>query len=45
MRRTIERELPSGKIGIISILHERMDMPARLMEELQKLTANLGEET
>lgn len=39
------RELPSGKIGIMSILHERMDMPTRLMEELQKLNANLGEET
>lgn len=28
------RELPSGKIGVMSILHERMDIPARLMEEL-----------
>lgn len=31
------RELASGKIGVMSILHERMDVPARLVEELGKL--------
>jgi plasmid stabilization system protein ParE len=30
------RELPEG-IGIISILHERMDLPVRLADDLQKL--------
>ncbi|MBC7148485.1 MAG: hypothetical protein H5U22_03820 [Rhizobium sp.] len=28
------REFESGKIGVMSILHERMDIPARLVEEL-----------
>lgn len=27
------RELPSGAIGVISILHENMDLPARLKED------------
>ena len=35
------RELPSGKIGVMSILHERMDVPARLVEELGKLARDL----
>ena len=35
------RELASGKIGVRSILHERMDVPARLVEELGKLARYL----
>ena len=31
------RKLPSGKIGVVSILHERMDLPARLFEDLTRL--------
>jgi toxin ParE1/3/4 len=27
------RELPSGSLGVISILHESMDLPARLKED------------
>lgn len=38
------RELPSGKIGVMSILHERMDIPARLMEELEKLVGDFSGE-
>ena len=30
------RELPSGKIGVMSILHERVDIPTRLLQELEK---------
>ena len=30
------RELPSGVIGIISILHENMDLPARLKEDVEQ---------
>lgn len=29
------------KIGVMSILHERMDVPARLVEELGKLACDL----
>ncbi|HEY0124780.1 MAG TPA: type II toxin-antitoxin system RelE/ParE family toxin [Rhizobium sp.] len=35
------RELPSGKIGVMSILHERMDMPARLREDLASIIDKL----
>jgi toxin ParE1/3/4 len=28
------RELPSSKIGVMAILHDRMDMPVRLHEDL-----------
>lgn len=28
------RELPSGKIGVMAILHDRMDIPVRLHEDL-----------
>jgi toxin ParE1/3/4 len=28
------RELPSGKIGVLAILHDRMDIPVRLHEDL-----------
>ena len=28
------RALPSGKIGVMAILHERMDIPVRLHEDL-----------
>ncbi|NRA88906.1 MAG: type II toxin-antitoxin system RelE/ParE family toxin [Rhizobiales bacterium] len=31
------REFPSGKIGIMSILHETMDIPVRLKEDLGKI--------
>jgi plasmid stabilization system protein ParE len=31
------RELPSGSIGIISILHTSMDLPARLKEDTQQI--------
>jgi toxin ParE1/3/4 len=31
------RELPSGKLGVMSILHDRMDLPARLSEDLARL--------
>ncbi|WFU10601.1 type II toxin-antitoxin system RelE/ParE family toxin [Rhizobium sp. CB3090] len=31
------RELPSGKIGVMSILHERMDLPVRLREDLTSI--------
>jgi plasmid stabilization system protein ParE len=34
------RELPSGKIGVMSILHERMDLPVRLSEDLVKLAGD-----
>lgn len=30
------RKLPSGNIGIISILHERMNLPERLFEDLPR---------
>ncbi len=30
------RELASGDIGLISVLHENMDLPARLKEECEK---------
>ncbi|NML74519.1 type II toxin-antitoxin system RelE/ParE family toxin [Rhizobium sp. S-51] len=30
------RGLPSGKLGVLSILHERMDIPTRLAEELAR---------
>lgn len=39
------RELASGKIGVMSILHERMDVPARLVEELGKLARDLTGKT
>lgn len=38
------REFDSGNIGVMSILHERMDVPARLAEELVKLPGGLGGE-
>jgi toxin ParE1/3/4 len=31
------RELQDGDLGIISILHERMDLPVRLMNDLDML--------
>ena len=31
------RELQSGKIGVMAILHERMDIPVRLHEDLSGL--------
>ncbi len=38
------REFDSGNTGVMSILHERMDVPARLAEELVKLAGGLGSE-
>lgn len=38
------REFESGKIGVMSIQHERMDIPARLAEELGKLPGTLTDE-
>lgn len=34
------RPLPSGKIGVMSILHERMDLPSRLFEDLSRLSGD-----
>jgi toxin ParE1/3/4 len=31
------RELPSGKLGIMSVLHDRMDLPVRLIRDLSAL--------
>ena len=31
------REFPSGKIGVMSILHESMNVPVRLKEDLDKI--------
>ncbi|MBB3612546.1 type II toxin-antitoxin system RelE/ParE family toxin [Rhizobium sp. BK602] len=33
------RILPSGKIGIMSLLHDRMDLPVRLAEDLSSLAS------
>jgi len=38
------RELPSGKIGIMAILHDRMDVPVRLHEDLTNISDRLREE-
>ena len=37
------RELPSGKIGVIVILHDRMDIPVRLHEDLMGLSSKLDD--
>lgn len=34
------RELETGDIGVMSILHERMNLPVRLREDLVALYAN-----
>ena len=31
------RELSDGALGVMSILHEKMDLPVRLVEDLNKL--------
>jgi len=31
------RELPSGRIGVLTILHASMDLPVRLREDLERL--------
>jgi len=31
------RELPDGKIGVMSILHKKMDLPVRLASDLNKI--------
>ncbi|KQS87674.1 MULTISPECIES: type II toxin-antitoxin system RelE/ParE family toxin [unclassified Rhizobium] len=38
------RELPSGKIGIMAILHDRMDIPVRLHEDLTSISDRLRDE-
>ena len=38
------RELPSGKIGVIAILHDRMDIPVRLHEDLMAIESRLNDE-
>ncbi|MBP1858555.1 type II toxin-antitoxin system RelE/ParE family toxin [Rhizobium herbae] len=37
------RELPSGKIGVMAILHDRMDIPVRLHEDLIGLADKLND--
>ncbi|MBO0142859.1 type II toxin-antitoxin system RelE/ParE family toxin [Agrobacterium sp. Ap1] len=34
----IFRQLSGGRIGVISILHERMDLPVRLAEDLLRIS-------
>ncbi len=36
------RELDNGDLGVMSILHERMDMPVRLAEDLAALSERAG---
>lgn len=38
------RELENGDLGVMSILHERMDLAVRLKEDLAALHAKGGEE-
>ncbi len=38
------RELPSGKIGIMAIVHDRMDIPVRLHEDLTSISDRLRNE-
>ncbi|OBZ94263.1 plasmid stabilization protein [Pararhizobium polonicum] len=38
------RELPGGKIGVMAILHDRMDIPVRLHEDLIGLADKLKDE-
>lgn len=38
------RELPSSKIGVMAILHERMDIPVRLHEDFIGLDDKLKDE-
>jgi plasmid stabilization system protein ParE len=37
------RELPSGKIGVMAILHDRMDIPVRLHEDLSGIADKFEE--
>lgn len=36
------RVLDDGNLGVMSILHERMDIPARLREDLVALETKVG---
>lgn len=36
------RELDNGDLGVMSILHERMDLPVRLAEDLAALSGRAG---
>jgi len=36
------RELDNGDLGVMSISHERMDVPARLAEDLAALAGRVG---
>lgn len=38
------RVLSGDRIGVISLLHDRMDVPVRLAEDLQALNARMTEE-
>jgi len=38
------RELPSGKIGVMAILHDRMDIPVRLHEDIVTIIDRLKDE-
>jgi toxin ParE1/3/4 len=38
------RELRSGKIGVMAILHDRMDIPVRLLEDLVGIADKLRDE-
>lgn len=38
------RELPSGKIGVMAILHDRMDTPVRLHEDFVGIIDKLNDE-
>ena len=42
MPKHIFRELGNGDLGIMSILHERMDLAVRLKEDLAALDAKGG---
>lgn len=37
------RELTNGMIGVMAILHERMDIPVRLLEDLVGIADRLGD--
>ncbi|MDX3926815.1 MAG: type II toxin-antitoxin system RelE/ParE family toxin [Shinella sp.] len=37
------RELPNGMLGVMSILHERMDLPVRLAEDLRMIGSKFEE--
>ena len=38
------RQMPSGKIGILSLMHERMNLPVQLQEDLAALYGKADDE-